>query len=673
MPYPFDQIFAADPDNTDMVATNAAVVIFAPGDETKTPLKLTTLNGLPLENPIIVNDRGFGPAFIADLDQVAWEGGGFTGLLASYRGLKDDAEAARQEAALSRAAAEEAARNTVAPTAEVVAEALTSEGPAREAFNAAMDTRTDGLALKPDNGARAIGKGELVAYSKDYGLKGDGSDEFERLKGFLEAGGTLVFEQGKTYSYNPVAPVEVREGTTIITNGAKFRELVSYDDYRIRLNSNTKFDSLDISCAGGANLARGVLLRGRGIRGGTLSITLREPNAWHGNYRRRALSIGVEGATDTNANINAIYIEGWEYGAIIWGAAHQPTGAAGVTIGSIGHVSVKQGLVIRDSCNVLVASGYHKTLSPHCKGNPGENAVLVEATTGNHSVRDIQIKNFYSFESGEHGFRLGGQYMMKNITFENCYASGAGKGIGTGIEPDNHGGCGFKVLGPTSITDNRARHSNIRFVNCTVEDLHRSEEQGNYAGFNIGKSYNVTLINPIVRAAPTTGYGEGTYSAYNGIEIIGSEQVEIVSPMISNVLNSGIVFYDDVQTSRVTWGGGCTMVNVQGGVIRNPGNAGFEFANTRETMRNVAIKGSSVENCRYDVLCVDGSSALLNRCSAKFTTKGVIVANTLNCNLMILDIEGDIVGANAARGGSTTVNYGTAVRQLFRGSAWVNL
>lgn len=133
MPYPFDQIFAADPERPEMVAVNAPVVVFAPGDETKTPLKLTAVNGLPLGNPVMVNDRGFGPAFIADLDQVAWEGGGLTGLMASYRGLKDDAEAARLEASLSRAAAEEAARNAGAPTAEAVASELAEGRPANTA------------------------------------------------------------------------------------------------------------------------------------------------------------------------------------------------------------------------------------------------------------------------------------------------------------------------------------------------------------------------------------------------------------------------------------------------------------------------------------------------------------------------------------------------------------
>lgn len=168
MPYPFDQIFAADPDNTEMVASNVGVLIFAPGDETKTPLPLTTLTGIPLANPVPVNDKGFGPAFMADLDQVAWEGGGFTGLFASYKGMKDEAVAARQAAEAARAAAEEAARNTVAPTSEAIATALGAEGPARDAVNTAVIERTTELALKPDNGARAIGKGELILNVKDF-------------------------------------------------------------------------------------------------------------------------------------------------------------------------------------------------------------------------------------------------------------------------------------------------------------------------------------------------------------------------------------------------------------------------------------------------------------------------------------------------------------------------
>ncbi|UYB35515.1 polysaccharide deacetylase family protein [Arthrobacter koreensis] len=118
MPYPFDQIFAADPDNTEMVASNTGVLIFAPGDPTRAPLTLTTLTGIPLANPVPVNDKGFGPAFIADLDQVAWEGGGHTGLFASYKGIKDEAVAARQ-------AAEDVRTEVQAPTDEAVDRGIT--------------------------------------------------------------------------------------------------------------------------------------------------------------------------------------------------------------------------------------------------------------------------------------------------------------------------------------------------------------------------------------------------------------------------------------------------------------------------------------------------------------------------------------------------------------------
>ena len=84
MPYPYEQIFAADESAPEKVATNGVVTIFAPGDPARTPLAITTLDGLPLSNPMQVNDAGFGPAFMhATLDQVAWAGGGGSFILST--------------------------------------------------------------------------------------------------------------------------------------------------------------------------------------------------------------------------------------------------------------------------------------------------------------------------------------------------------------------------------------------------------------------------------------------------------------------------------------------------------------------------------------------------------------------------------------------------------------
>jgi lysophospholipase L1-like esterase len=141
--YSFDQIFAADPANPQNVASNAAVLIYAPGDATKTPLTITDPSGGPLANPVIVNANGFGSAFMhATLDRVAWDGGGFSGFFTSYEGMKQVATAAQTaaEAAAATAGAEAAAVATAAigdATADADAAAASAAASATAAATAA--------------------------------------------------------------------------------------------------------------------------------------------------------------------------------------------------------------------------------------------------------------------------------------------------------------------------------------------------------------------------------------------------------------------------------------------------------------------------------------------------------------------------------------------------------
>lgn len=201
-PYPFGPILAADPSNTENVAKGGEILIYAPGDSSKTPLALTDLSlGMALPNPLPVNNNGFGPAFLASLDQVAWEGGGFTGTYESYRGMKDEAETSRQAAEDAQVASEYAAAMVVAPTADVVDAVLSDPGSsasltvaaiAGEAVNAAVEpvatelankasldqvattvaTAVEPLALKPTDGGRAVGQTEMAASTgKSYRTK----------------------------------------------------------------------------------------------------------------------------------------------------------------------------------------------------------------------------------------------------------------------------------------------------------------------------------------------------------------------------------------------------------------------------------------------------------------------------------------------------------------------
>jgi len=201
MAYTFEQLLAADPSNPSNIAQNGSITIFAPGDPTMTPLTITDPDGSPLPNPFTVNANGFGPAFAhATLDRVAWSGGGFTGFVTSYEGMKEEAVAAREAAEQAKAEAAAAAvadlearisagqfkgdpgtpgapgvdgingtnginGANVLPTQEAIAEALANPGPAKTTLTAEVATQTAGKVDK-------IG---IPINVKDLGAVGDGT------------------------------------------------------------------------------------------------------------------------------------------------------------------------------------------------------------------------------------------------------------------------------------------------------------------------------------------------------------------------------------------------------------------------------------------------------------------------------------------------------------------
>jgi hypothetical protein len=154
MAYSFDQVFAADPANPSNIAQNASILIYQPGDATKTPLVITDPSGGALTNPVTVNANGFGPAFAhATLERVAWDGGGFTGFFTSYEGMKNEAVAARdaaQEAATT--AGTEAAAVATAAIGDATAEA---EAAATSAATAASNAAASATAAA--NSAALVG------------------------------------------------------------------------------------------------------------------------------------------------------------------------------------------------------------------------------------------------------------------------------------------------------------------------------------------------------------------------------------------------------------------------------------------------------------------------------------------------------------------------------------
>lgn len=178
MPYPYEQIFAGDPASPEKVASNGVVTIFAPGDPNRTPLTITTLDGLSYPNPVQVNESGHAAAFAhATLDQVAWAGGGLSGLFVSYKGIKDEAVAARDAASNASTAAQEAA--SAATDAAANANMPTQEAIVNELTN------SNSLASKMLQETFAM-PAEIVYNVKRGGVLGNGTTEdTARLDAFL--------------------------------------------------------------------------------------------------------------------------------------------------------------------------------------------------------------------------------------------------------------------------------------------------------------------------------------------------------------------------------------------------------------------------------------------------------------------------------------------------------
>jgi hypothetical protein len=148
----FDPIFAADPDNPELIAQDASITIFDPDDLTLAPVAITDITGSPLPNPITVNDKGWGPAFKTvdpDLFRVGWEGAGFKGVFTSYESMRDTALAAKAsaEAAQAQAASSLAAAQVAQALATEAAAASSGGGVAVDPVDAdvlILSTKDDG-------------------------------------------------------------------------------------------------------------------------------------------------------------------------------------------------------------------------------------------------------------------------------------------------------------------------------------------------------------------------------------------------------------------------------------------------------------------------------------------------------------------------------------------------
>ena len=482
-----------------------------------------------------------------------------------------------------------------------------------------------------------------------FGAVGDGAtDDTAALVAAGASGREVHFDADRTYNF--VGPVTLTPGTRWLTHGAQFYLTAARDASNVLIEDDVYMDQLKLSFVGG-DKDRGVTIRGSNVQIDAMRLVARTPSTDR-NYRRRALNVGVEGSGTSNVRLGHVRIEGWLDAAAVW----QSTDVDFERLTIRGYV---QGLLLRDCARVHVQSGSAK--SPNMvmtKGNPGENGILVEDYDANRERGDLHFGDFHVDGSGEHGFRVGGQVPITGIHFDGCSTSGTGAG-----SVEKHGGCGFKVLGATTNPSPSARHENVRFTNCVVEDVTPGMASHNFAGFNVGKSMNVVLDNCVVRKV------KGSSSAAYGFALLGSENVSIINPTVEDTVGAAIKLYSAETTTEYQFGDPATDVHITGGTLRRT-TAGLLIEGGGDTLRRITMDGTTIDGGVY---AVSVGSAILNRCSFDFLASGITTATLNGCETAMVSGRGDLVGESPARGGSTFLDYGSYQTKVYRSGGWAAL
>lgn len=528
-----------------------------------------------------------------------------------------------------------------------------------------------------------LSKARDIVHADDRGLVGDGvTDETTALQNLFSAaqGKTLMLGYNKTYAIATATGLAIPANTTLIANGSKIKRLTlraagtpTDSEYNITVGNDCVIDRLEVDSVGGAQDIGGVCISGSRVRIGTIKVTSPTSGAGSLGSLWNAVRIGPNSGAATNVHIDQVVCSNWD----------RPVVVQNVSRWSVGYVDVstyRRGVYVKDSPQGVIRGGHIRSMGPNTDGSAGDNGLLIESTTAHGSTYGVRVENVTVEDSGEHGFRLGGEFIARDIWHVHCHARNTGAGAGV-YPPGNNGGCGFKALGPTAILG--ARHQNVHYVSCSVEDMNAAgiaavaarAGKSNFAAFQLGKVFGGSIVNPIVlkRPADSGTYGETGNSCFNGIEIIGCQKITVTNPQIQRPYNSGVFIYDF--SDGVNDWGQTDDIEILGGHVQSPGVAGVEIDCAVITMRRISIQGYfSVSAGQYTMkVNKSGTGAFVNCWAAMRSLSPTVESfNGLGTDWTI-SAQGSEVGASACANGSTWQSSTAGTLRVRKAGAWASL
>lgn len=500
-----------------------------------------------------------------------------------------------------------------------------------------------------------------IVRASDYNLVGDGvaDDTTELQRMFDDAQGKiLLLESGKVYGINGSTTVHVRSNTTVFSNGAEFRKITNGTVYALELSgSNISFNKIRLIPSGTFN-ETGVKITGALCHVGIIDTSTETLNT--GGNSVSLNSLLVDGAV--LLKIGAVITKNWE-------RPIQIANSQQVTVDYFDVQVFSLAVYIKDCKHLKLLGAHIRDKSSLADGDAGENGILLEAKTHN-ATEDIYVANWLVERTGEHGYRVGGGYEITRVTFDNCTARETGQGRngnGTTEAGVGHGGCGFKVLGPTI---NSGYHREVTFNNCKSLNGRDDILDGglNFAGFYIGKCINVTINNPIV---DTDGVSTSATSWVNGIEIIGSEEVTINNPSIHHV-NNHSVHIQDYQQDGYDWGTLISRIVINGGILSSPARSNYNvearyYTFRRLTLNNVLLEGGTSVLRGFK----SGTGDFLTCFASGYVSTGFSNMTLDGMDDWIVDMKGVFTSSpnNCANGSTFNSTAGFKIRKA---GAWVD-
>jgi hypothetical protein len=193
-----------------------------------------------------------------------------------------------------------------------------------------------------------------------------------------------------------VSSLDVPSGTTILPNKALFR--ISPDARRaarIRIGADSAVAELQVHLPHGLQLDRALVIGARVIAG-RISLSSNDQQR-----NRRRPTDGMVRVSGDDVLIGSLNVRNVDAAVILFNG---PDMVERVTIEDLDIRSYSRGLFVRHASAIRVNRAKIVGRSPTSNQKPGNNGILVSATT------DLIIRNVEVADAGEHGIRVGGSY-----------------------------------------------------------------------------------------------------------------------------------------------------------------------------------------------------------------------------------------------------------------------